>query len=161
MMKIKLSLLALALCLAGCVGPAPDGYPALPDNRDYTASYDRVWAAVFAVASRNGPLQSAHKAQGEIVTQPFKLAHGELTENVLKRYAYPPPTALATWSDGRAVVTFDLMPHDGVTNVRARAKISGFENNIAQSWIDWPTRGTLEQLALTRIAQALAAPAKR
>jgi hypothetical protein len=160
-MKIKLALLALTIALASCVGPAPDGYPALPDNRDFAAPYDRVWAAVFALASHNGPLQSAHKAQGEIVTQPFRLAQGDLTENVLRRYAYAPPTALATWSEARGVVTFDLTPHNEVTNVRVRAKISGFENNIAQSWIDWPTRGTLEQLALTRIAQALAAPPKR
>jgi hypothetical protein len=160
-MKIKLALLALAIGLAGCVGPAPDGYTALPDNQDFAAPHDRVWAAVLALASHNGPLQSAHNAQGEIVTQPFRLAHGDLAENVLQRYAYAPPTALATWSEARAVVTFDLTPHNGVTNVRVTAKISGFENNIARSWIDWPTRGTLEQLALTRIAQALAAPAKR
>jgi hypothetical protein len=44
------------------------------------------------------------------------------------------------------------------TTVRITARFTGFESNVTHSWMEWPTRGVLENFLLDRIANDLGAP---
>ena len=80
---------------------------------------------------------------------------GLMSEMVLKEYAHRPPNILGTWDAGRALLSFFANSQASSTTVRITAHFSGFENNVTHSWMEWPTKGVLENVLLDRIAKRL------
>jgi hypothetical protein len=152
-LKAKIVIATIAVCLTGCATAPPGGYTALPNNRDYRASFDRVWGAIVSLASEKGGVKNIDKASGLLTTEEFNVGSGILTPNSLKQFAYEPPSFLGTWSEGRGSVTFFVTRHGELTNVRVTGRFAGFENNATHSWMEWPTKGTLENSILDRIGQ--------
>ena len=81
-----------------------------------------------------------------------------MSEMVLKEYAHRPPNILGTWDAGRAVLSFLVNSQGSSTTVRITAHFAGFENNITHSWMEWHTKGVLENVLFDRIAKDLAVP---
>ena len=79
----------------------------------------------------------------------------DVSEMVLKEYAHRPSNILGTWDAGRALLSFFANSQDSSTTVRITAHFSGFENNVTHSWMEWPTKGVLENVLLDRIAKDL------
>jgi hypothetical protein len=152
-MKTNLILAAIAVCLTSCVSVPEGGYQSLPSNRDYHASFDRVWGAVVSIASEKGSIKNIDKASGLLTTEPFAVGGGFTTEIALKKYASQPASFLATWSEGQGSLTFFVSRHGDVTNVRITGRFAGFENNVTHSWHAWPTKGILENSVLDQISQ--------
>ena len=152
-MKTNLTIIALAICLTSCATAPPGGYTSLPNNRDYHASYDRVWGAVVSMASERGGVKNIDKASGLLSTEEFAIGGGFMTQNALKQYAYEPPSFLGVWSEGRGSITFFVTRHGDVTNVRVTGRFAGFERNAAHAWMEWPTTGVMENRILDRIEQ--------
>jgi hypothetical protein len=88
-----------------------------------------------------------------ITTGPLKVGTGLMSEMVLKEYAHRPTNLLGTWDAGRAVLSILAKSQDSSTTVRITAHFMGFENNVTHSWIEWPTKGVLENVLLDRIAK--------
>jgi hypothetical protein len=65
---------------------------------------------------------------------------------------------LGTWDDGRAVLSFLVTAKRSSTTVRITARFTGFESSVTHSWMEWPTRGVLENFLLDQIANDLGAP---
>jgi hypothetical protein len=78
---------------------------------------------------------------------------------VLKEYAHRPPNILGGWDAGRAVLSIFANSKGSSTTVRITARFAGFENNVTHSWMEWPTRGVLENVLLDRIATDIGGPA--
>jgi hypothetical protein len=91
---------------------------------------------------------------GLITTEPLKMGSGLMSEILLKLYAYRPSNILGTWDDGGTVLSF-LATSKGSSTT---ARFTGFESNITHSWMEWPTRGVLENFLFDRIANDLGAP---
>ena len=90
-----------------------------------------------------------------ITTGPLSVGTGLMSEMVLKEYAHRPPNILGTWDAGRALLSFFANSQGSSTTVRITAHFSGFENNVTHSWMEWPTKGVLENVLLDRIAKDL------
>jgi hypothetical protein len=73
-------------------------------------------------------------------------------------YAHRPPNILGTWDAGRAVLSIFVNSRGSSTTVRITAHFAGFEANVTHSWMEWPTKGVLENVLLDRIAKDIGVP---
>jgi hypothetical protein len=103
-------------------------------------------------------IEKIEKTNGLITTGPLKMSSGLMSEILLKLYAHRPSNILGTWDDGRAVLSFLVTAKRSSTTVRITARFTGFENSVTRSWMEWPTRGVLENFLLDQIANDLGAP---
>jgi hypothetical protein len=83
---------------------------------------------------------------------------GLMSEILLKKYAYRPQNILGTWDAGKALLSFFANSQGSSTTVRISARFAGFESNVIRSWVEWPTKGVLENYLLDRIAEDLGVP---
>jgi hypothetical protein len=103
-------------------------------------------------------IKTIDKTNGLITTEPLKMGSGLMSEILLKLYAHRPSKFLGTWDDGRTVLSFLATSKGSSTTVRITARFTGFESNVTHSWMEWPTRGVLENFLLDHIANDLGAP---
>jgi hypothetical protein len=157
-MKKILFPVVMLLLFAGCVTGPKGGYTSLPTSRRFHAGFDRVWGVLVSEISSFAVIKTSDKTNGLITTGPLRVGTGLMSEIVLKEYAYRPPNILGTWDRGRAVLSISANPQGAFTTVRITAQFWGFENNVTHSWIEWPTKGVLENVLLDRIAKDLRAP---
>lgn len=157
MKKILLSAVTLFL-FTGCVTVPQGGYTSLPTSRTFHAGFDRVWGVLVSEISSFAVIKTIDKTSGLITTGPLNVGAGLMSEMVLKEYAHRPPNILGTWDAGRAFLSFFANSQDSSTTVRITARFSGFENNVTHSWMEWPTKGVLENVLLDRIAKDLTGP---
>jgi hypothetical protein len=149
---------AVAICLTSCVTGIPEGgYRALPNNRDFNSSYDRVWGVIVAEVSEWSTIRNIDKASGLLTTEEFSIGSTGFTDIDLKNYAYQPPNLLGTWEGTRARLTFLVTPKGDRTNVRVTARFFGFDSVASKSWMEWPTKGVFENEMLDKIGRAVGA----
>jgi hypothetical protein len=155
----KVFFLAVMLFLfTGCVTVRERGDTSLPTWRTFHARFDRVWGVLVSEISSFAVIETIEKTNGLITTGPLKLSSGLMSEILLKLYAHRPSNILGTWDDGRAVLSFLVTAKRSSTTVRITARFTGFESSVTHSWMEWPTRGVLENFLLDRIANDLGAP---
>src|SRR5215469_1880703 len=142
----------------GCVTVRERGDTSLPTWRTFHARFDRVWGVLVSEISSFAVIETIDKTNGLITTGPLKMSSGLMSEILLKLYARRPSNILGTWDDARAVLSFLVTAKGSSTTVRITARFTGFENNVTHSWMEWPTRGVLENFLLDRIANDLGAP---
>jgi len=152
MKNLLFSSVALFL-FAGCVTVPEGAHTSLPTSRTFHAGFDRVWGVLVSEISSFAVIETIDKTSGLITTGPLKVGTGLMSEMVLKEYAHRPTNILGTWDAGRAVLTILAKSQGSSTTVRITAHFTGFENNVAHSWIEWPTKGALENVLLDRIAK--------
>lgn len=141
-----------------CVTVRDGGDASLPTSRTFHARFDRVWGVLVSEISSFALIKTIDKANGLITTEPLKVGSGLMSEMVLKEYAHRPRNILGTWDAGRAVLSFFAIAKGSSTTVRITAHFTGFENNVTHSWMEWRTKGVLENLLLDRIANDLGIP---
>jgi hypothetical protein len=112
-----------------------------------------VWSVLVSEISSFVVIETIDKPSGLITTGPLKVGAGLMSEIVLKEYAHRPTNVLGTWDAGRVVLSFLAKSQGSSTTVWITAHFTGFENNVAHSWIEWPTKGALENVLLDRIAK--------
>ena len=139
----------------GCVTVPEGSYTPLPTSRTFHAGFDRVWGVLVSEISSFAVIKTIDKTSGLITTGPLKVGAGLISEVVLKEYAHRPPNIVGTWDAGRAVLSIFANSQGSSTTVRITAHFSGFENNVTHSWMEWPTKGVLENALLDRIAKDL------
>src|SRR6516162_8303086 len=150
---------AVALFLfAGCVTVPEGGHTSLPRSRTFRADFDRVWGVLVSEISSFAVIETIDKTNGLITTGPLKMSSGLMSEILLKLYARRPSNILGTWDDARAVLSFLVTAKGSSTTVRITARFTGFENNVTHSWMEWPTKGVLENVLLDRIAKDIGVP---
>jgi len=154
MKKILFSAVTLFL-ITGCVTVPERSYSSLPTSRTFHAGFDRVWGVLVSEISSFAVIKTLDKTNGLITTGPLRVGTGLMSEVVLKEYAHRPPNILGTWDAGRAVLSISAKSQGSSTTVWIRAHFSGFENNVTHSWMEWPTKGVLENVLLDRIAKDL------
>ena len=142
----------------GCVTVRERGDTSLPTWRAFHARFDRVWGVLVSEISSFAVIKTIDKTNGLITTEPLKLGSGLMSEILLKLYAHRPSNVVGTWDDARAVLSFSATSKGSSTTVRITARFTGFESNVTHSWIEWPTKGVLENFLLDRIANDLEAP---
>jgi hypothetical protein len=133
------------------------GYTSLPTSRTFHAGFDRVWGVLVSEISAFAVIKTIDKTSGLITTEALNVGTGLMSEIVLKEYAYRPPNILGTWDAGRAFLSFFANSQGSSTTVRITAHFAGFEANVIHSWIEWPTKGALENVLLDRIAKDIRA----
>ena len=138
---------------AKCVTVPEGGHTSLPTSRTFHAGFDRVWGVLVSEISSFAVIETIDKRSGLITTGPLKVGAGLMSEMVLKEYAYRPANVLGTWDAGRAVLSILAKSQGSSTTMRITAHFTGFENNVTHSWIEWPTKGVLENVLLDRIAK--------
>jgi hypothetical protein len=138
---------------AGCVTVPEGGHTSLPTSRTFRADFDRVWDVLVSEISSFAVIETINKPSGLITTGPLKVGAGLMSEMVLKEYAHRPTNILGTWDEGRVVLSILAKSQGSSTTVQITAHFTGFENNITHSWIEWPTKGVLENVLLDRIAK--------
>ena len=138
-----------------CVTVRERGDTSLPTWRTFHARFDRVWGVLVSEISSFAVIKTIDKTNGLITTEPLKMGSGLMSEILLKLYAHRPSKFLGTWDDGRTVLSFLATSKGSWTTVRITARFTGFENNITHSWLEWPTKGVLENFLLDRIANDL------
>ena len=147
---------AVALFLfAGCVTAPEGGRTSLPTSRTFHAGFDRVWGVLVSEISSFAVIEAIDKSSGVITTGPLKVGTGRMSEMVLKEYAHRPTNLLGTSDAGRAVLSILAKSQGSSTTVRITAHFTGFDNTVTHSWIEWPTKGVLENVLLDRIAKDL------
>jgi hypothetical protein len=156
MKKILVSAVTLFL-FTGCVIVPKGGYKSLPTSRTFHAGFDRVWGILVSEISTFAAIKTIDKASGLITTE-SNVGTGLMSEMVLKVYAHRPPNILGTWDAGRVLLSFFANSQGSSTTVRITAHFAGFESNVIHSWMEWPTRGVLENFLLDRIANDLGVP---
>src|SRR6516164_7382224 len=154
-MKKILFSAAMLFVLIGCVTGPKGGYTSLPTSRTFHAGFERVWGVLVSEISAFAVIETIDKTNGVITTGPLKVGTGLMSEIVLKEYAHRPQNILGTWDRGRAVLSISAQSQGSSTTVRITAHFTGFENNVTHSWIEWPSKGVLENLLLDRIAKDL------
>jgi hypothetical protein len=157
MKKIFFPVVMLFL-FTSCVTVQERGDTSLPTWRTFHARFDRVWGVLVSEISSFAVIEAMDKKNGLITTEPLKLSSGLMSEILLKLYAHRPANILGTWEEGRAVLSFLATAKGSSTTVRITARFTGFENNVTHSWMEWPTKGVLENFLLDRIANDLGAP---
>jgi hypothetical protein len=145
----------IMVTFCSCVTAPKEGYTALPNTREFDAGYDRVWGAVVSIMSEKGAIKNVDKASGLITTEPFSIGSGFLTQNALQQYAYQPPNLLGTWGAAQGSLNVLVSRKGDKTVVRATARFAGFENNVSHAWMQWPTKGVLENQFLKDVAATL------
>ena len=93
--------------------------------------------------------------------EPLNVGVGTMPVIALEKYAYQPTNFLGTWGAGRALLSIFVSFQGETTTVRITAHFAGFENNVSNSWIEWPTRGVMENLLLDRIAKDISVASPR
>ena len=116
-----------------------------------------MWSVLVSEISTFAAIKAINKASGLITTE-SNASTGLMSEIVLKVFAHRPPNILGTWDAGRVLLTFSVNSQGSSTTVRITAHFAGFETNVVHSWMEWPTRGVLENFLLDRIAQDLGVP---
>jgi hypothetical protein len=157
MKKILFSAVMLFL-FAGCATVPKGGYTSLPTSRTFHIGFDRVWGVLVSEISTFAVIETIDKTKGLITTGPLKVGTGLMSEIVLKEYAHRPPNILGTWDAGRAVLSISANSQGSSTTVRITAHFTGFENNVTHSWIEWSSKGVLENFLLDRIAKDIGIP---
>jgi hypothetical protein len=157
MKKIVFSAVVLFL-FAGCVTVPKDGYTSLSASRTFHAGFERVWGALVSEISTIAVIKTLDKTNGLITTGPIRVGTGLMSEVVLREYAHRPTNILGTWDRGRAVLSISANSQGSSTTVRITARFAGFENNVTHSWMEWPTKGVLENVLLDRIAKDIGVP---
>src|SRR6516225_11512188 len=157
-MRNILSYAAMLFLFNGCVTVPEGSHASLSTSRAFDAGFDRVWGVLVSEISSFAVIETIDKMIGLITTGPLKVGSGLMSEIVLKEYAHRPPNILGTWDRGRAVLSISANSQGSSTTVRITAHFWGFENNITHSWIEWPTKGVLENVLLDRIAKDLGTP---
>jgi hypothetical protein len=157
MKKIFFSAVMLFL-FTSCVTVRERGDTSLPTWRRFHARFDRVWGVLVSEISSFAVIKTIDKTNGLITTEPLKMGSGLMSEILLKLYAHRPSNILGTWDDARTVLSFLATSKGSSTTVRITARFTGFEGNVTHSWMEWPTRGVLENFLLDRIANDLGAP---
>ena len=157
MKQILLSAVTLFL-FNGCVTVAEGGYISLPTSRTFHAGFDRVWGALISEISKFAVIKTSDKTSGLIVTEPLNVGTGLMSEIVLKKYAHRPPNILGTWDAGRVLLSIFANSQGSYTTVRIMAHFAGFEANVTHSWMEWPTKGVLENMLLDLIAKDMGVP---
>jgi hypothetical protein len=157
MKKVFFSVVMLFL-FTGCVTVPERGDTSLPTWRTFHARFDRVWGVLVSEISSFAVIETIEKTNGLITTGPLKMSSGLMSEILLKLYAHRPSNFLGTWDDGRAVLSFLVTAKRSSTTVRITARFTGFESSVTHSWMEWPTRGVLENFLLDQIANDLGAP---
>ena len=141
-----------------CVTVRERGDTSLPTWRTFHARFDRVWGVLVSEISSFAVIETIDKTNGLITTGPLKLSSGLMSEILLKLYAHRPSNILGTWDEGRAVLSFLATAKGSSTTVRITARFTGFENNVTHSWIEWSSKGVLENFLLDRIAKDIGIP---
>ena len=136
----------------GCVTGPGNNSTSLPTSRTFHAGFDRVWGILVSEISTFAVIKTSDKSSGLIVTEPLKVGEGLMSEMVLKEYAYRPSNILGKWDAGRAVISLYAIPKGSSTTVGIKARFRGFEDNVTHSWMEWPSKGVLENVLLDRIA---------
>lgn len=154
MKKILFSAVVLFL-FAACATAPKSGYTSLPTSRRFHAEFERVWRVLVSEISSFAEINTIDKTNGLITTGPLKVGTGLMSEIVLKEYAHRPRNILGTWDRGRAVLSISAKAQGSFTTVRITAHFTGFENYVTHSWMEWPTKGVLENVLLDRIAKDL------
>jgi hypothetical protein len=148
----------MLLLFTGCVTVRERGDTSLPAWRTFHARFDKVWGVLVSEISSFAVIETVDKTNGLITTGPLKMSSGLMSEILLKLYAHRPSNILGTWDDARGVLSFLVTAKGSSTTVHITARFTGFENNVTHSWMEWPTRGVLENFLLDRIANDLGAP---
>jgi hypothetical protein len=157
-MRNILSCALMLFLFTGCVTVRERGDTSLPTWRTFHARFDRVWGVLVSEISSFAVIETIEKTNGLITTGPLKMSSGLMSEILLKLYAHRPSNFLGTWDDGRAVLSFLVTAKRSSTTVRITARFTGFESSVTHSWMEWPTRGVLENFLLDQIANDLGAP---
>jgi hypothetical protein len=157
MKKILLSAVMLFF-YTGCVTVPESGYTSLPTSRTFHAGFERVWGVLVSDISAFAVIKTIDKTSGSITTEPLNVGRGLMSEIVLKKYAHRPPNILGTWDAGRALLSIFAYSHGSSTTVRITAHFTGFEANVTHSWMEWPTRGVLENMLLDLFAKDIRGP---
>lgn len=156
-MKIILVSATTLFFFTGCVLVPKGGNKSLPTSRTFHADFDRVWSVLVSEISTYAAIKTIDKASGMITTESY-VGTGLMSEMVLKVYAHRPPNILGRWDAGRVLLSFFANSQGSSTTVRITAHFAGFETNAIHSWMEWPSRGVLENFLLDRIAQDLGIP---
>jgi hypothetical protein len=151
-MKKILFSAVMSFLFTACVTVQKGGYTSLPTSRTFHAGFDRVWGVLVSEISSFAVIKTIDKTRGLITTEPLMVGAGLMSEIVLKEYAHRPPNILGTWDAGRAILSIFANSQGPSTTVRITAYFVGFEGNVTHSWMQWPTRGVLENVLLDRIA---------
>ena len=154
MKEILFSAVTLFL-FTGCATVPEGSYSSLPTSRRFHADFDRVWGVLVSEISSFAVIETIDKTSGLITTGPLKVGAGPMSEMVLKEYAHRPTNILGTWDAGRAILSILAKSQGSSTTVRITAHFLGFETNVTHSWMEWPTKGVLENELLDRIAKDL------
>ena len=157
-MRNILSCAAMLFLFSGCVTVPEGSHASLSTSRTFHATFDRVWSVLVSEISSFAVIKTIDKTNGLITTEPLKVGAGLMSEMVLKEYAHRPTNVLGTWDAGRAVLSFFANSQGSSTTVRITAHFAGFESNVTHSWMEWPTKGVLENVLLDRIAKDLGVP---
>ena len=144
--------------LTNCVTVPERSDTSLPTWRTFHARFDKVWGVLVSEISSFAVIETIDKTNGLITTGPLKLSSGLMSETLLKLYAHRPSNIVGRWDDGRTILSFLATSKGSSTTVRITARFTGFENNVTHSWMEWPTRGVLENFLLDQIANDLGAP---
>jgi hypothetical protein len=154
-MKKILFYAVMLFLFIGCVTVPEGGHTSLPTSRKFHAGFDKVWGLLVSEISAFAVIKTIDKTRGLIITEPLNVGAGLMSEMVLKEYAHRPPNILGTWDAGRAFLSIFANSQGSSTTVRITARFAGFEGNVTHSWMEWPTRGVLENVLLDRIAKHL------
>ncbi len=157
-MRNIISCAAMLFLFTGCVTGPEGGHTSLSTWRTFHAGFDRVWSVLVSEISSFAVIKTIDRTNGLITAEPLKVGAGLMSEMVLKKYAHRPTNFLGTWDAGRAVLSFFANSQGSSTTVRITAHFAGFETNVIHSWMEWPTKGVLENELLDRIAKDLQVP---
>ena len=154
-MRNILSCAPMLFLFTGCVTGPEGSHTSLSTSRTFHAGFDRVWSVLVSEISSFAVIKTIDKTSGLITTGPLKMGAGLMPEMVLKEYAHRPTNVLGTWDAGRAILSILAKSQGSSTTVRITAHFLGFETNVTHSWMEWPTKGVLENELLDRIAKDL------
>ena len=157
-MRNIISCAAMLFLFTGCVTGPEGGHTSLSTWRTFHAGFDRVWSVLVSEISSFAVIKTIDRTNGLITTEPLKVGAGLMSEMVLKKYAHRPTNVLGIWDAGRAVLSFFANSQGSSTTVRITAHFAGFETNVIHSWMEWTTKGVLENELLDRIAKDLQVP---
>ena len=157
-MRNILSCVAMLFLFNGCVTVPEGSHASLSTSRVFDAGFDRVWGVLVSEISSFAVIETIDKTSGLITTGPQKVGSGLMSEMVLKEYAHRPTYILGTWDAGRVILSILAKSQGSSTTVRITAHFTGFENNVTHSWMEWPTKGVLENVLLDQIAKGLGVP---
>jgi hypothetical protein len=141
--------------LIGCATIPESRHSSLPVSRRFHAGFDRVWEVLVKEVSSFAVIETMDKTHGLITTGRLRVGSGLMSEIVLKEYAQRPSNIVGTWDGGRAVLSIFAHSQGSFTTVQITARFAGFENNVTHSWMEWPSKGVLENVLLDHISKAL------